>query len=503
MGRRPGASPATGFDGGRLRASLRGKTAELDAAIASYNSAVIDAVRDAADPAEFAARRWRANVPSKPGASQCRNRLRHRPLQRCQSRAGHPAYVLTPKRRAGTTPRRGRHWSRTLVAKPNSCALGGGFEQPPHRWPCAKPTSLHRFHATLFAIHHERSHFTTPVAPPPQAPETLTVVTLVSTDRPAMGGYTWYQDRHFEDDRQRYVQGNSVIRITPQIGGTVTAIAADDFDFVKAGQTLVQLDPADAGVALGRPKPPWDRPCARYAHNNNMPATPRCAPRSRCARPTSPPDRRRPRQDDLQRRQTLVGNGAGFQEELQHAQSQLQTAQNALASAPGGRRRRARQQRQPGLTEGARSTTAPACWLPQPGARSGLGRQRLPCRPSGWIRRRTVPFGPAGGSRYAAVVAGAAAAGRSMPASKEVQLRTIRLGQYVHLTAVPAQQKVEYTGTVARSGHRHRRGFYPAPQNATGNWIRWCSACRCVLHWTLPSPEPATRGDCRWKPRWA
>jgi len=37
------------FDAGRLRANLRGKTADLDAAIESYNGAVIDAVHDAAD----------------------------------------------------------------------------------------------------------------------------------------------------------------------------------------------------------------------------------------------------------------------------------------------------------------------------------------------------------------------------------------------------------------------------------------------------------------------
>ena len=37
------------FDAGRLRANLRGKTADLDAAIESYNAAVIDAVHDAAD----------------------------------------------------------------------------------------------------------------------------------------------------------------------------------------------------------------------------------------------------------------------------------------------------------------------------------------------------------------------------------------------------------------------------------------------------------------------
>ena len=37
------------FEGGRLRANLRGKSADLDAAIQSYNASVLDAVRDVAD----------------------------------------------------------------------------------------------------------------------------------------------------------------------------------------------------------------------------------------------------------------------------------------------------------------------------------------------------------------------------------------------------------------------------------------------------------------------
>ena len=47
-----GAGPALRlpiFDSGRLRANLRGKTADLDAAIESYNTVVLDAVHDAAD----------------------------------------------------------------------------------------------------------------------------------------------------------------------------------------------------------------------------------------------------------------------------------------------------------------------------------------------------------------------------------------------------------------------------------------------------------------------
>ncbi|MFO1220066.1 MAG: efflux transporter outer membrane subunit [Burkholderiaceae bacterium] len=47
-----GAGPALRlplFDGGRLQANLRGRAAEADAAVASYNAVVLDAVREAAD----------------------------------------------------------------------------------------------------------------------------------------------------------------------------------------------------------------------------------------------------------------------------------------------------------------------------------------------------------------------------------------------------------------------------------------------------------------------
>jgi outer membrane protein TolC len=47
-----GAGPALSlpiFDAGRLRAQLRGKAAEVDAAIESYNGVVIDAVHEVAD----------------------------------------------------------------------------------------------------------------------------------------------------------------------------------------------------------------------------------------------------------------------------------------------------------------------------------------------------------------------------------------------------------------------------------------------------------------------
>jgi membrane fusion protein, multidrug efflux system len=56
---------------------------------------------------------------------------------------------------------------------------------------------------------------------------------------------------------------------------------------------------------------------------------------------------------------------------------------------------------------------------------------------------------------------------------KEVQLRKIRLGQPVKLTADVYGKKVEYRGTVAGLGAGTGAAFALLPaQNATGNWIK-------------------------------
>ena len=65
----------------------------------------------------------------------------------------------------------------------------------------------------------------------------------------AYGAYYALVLSHYESTDNAYVQGN-LVQITPQVGGTVVGIGADDTDFVKAGQTLVKLDAADAQVAL-------------------------------------------------------------------------------------------------------------------------------------------------------------------------------------------------------------------------------------------------------------
>src|SRR5256885_1752001 len=91
-----------------------------------------------------------------------------------------------------------------------------------------------------------------PVANPQGRRKGLTLVAAaVAVAAVAWGGWHWMVARNYQTTDNAYVAGN-VVQITPQIGGTVISIGADDTDYVKPGQLLVQLDSADALVALSQ-----------------------------------------------------------------------------------------------------------------------------------------------------------------------------------------------------------------------------------------------------------
>src|ERR1700742_2257908 len=53
--------------------------------------------------------------------------------------------------------------------------------------------------------------------------------------------------------KDAYVNGN-MVRLQPQVTGTVTYIGSDQTQAVQVGQILVQLDPRDADVSLAQSK---------------------------------------------------------------------------------------------------------------------------------------------------------------------------------------------------------------------------------------------------------
>jgi membrane fusion protein (multidrug efflux system) len=288
--------------------------------------------------------------------------------------------------------------------------------------------------------------------------------------------WEWLVASHYESTDNAYVQGN-VVQITPQIGGTVLAILADDTDFVKAGQPLVKLDPADARVALDQAEANLAQTVRQvrtlYANNGSLAAQVTL----READVTKAQTEIARANDDLARRQSLAGNGAVSREELNHAQTQLANARSALASAQAGvsaaREQLASNQ---AMTDGTSVEQHPAVLAAAAKVREAwLASQRasLPAPVDGYVAKRTVQLGQrvAAGTPMMSII----------PLKqvwvdanfKEGQLRNIRIGQPVKLTADVYGKKVEYRGTVAGLGAGTGAAFALLPaQNATGNWIK-------------------------------
>ncbi|WP_399678048.1 efflux RND transporter periplasmic adaptor subunit [Xenophilus sp.] len=303
-----------------------------------------------------------------------------------------------------------------------------------------------------------------------------TLAAIVVLAGAGWAAYEWLVASHYEGTDNAYVQGN-VIQITPQIAGTVMAIGADDTDFVKAGQTLVQLDPADARVALEQAEAALGQAVRQartlYANNGSLAAQVQLREadvvkaRSELARA----------QDDLQRRKALSGNGAVSKEELNHAETAVANARSAVAAAQAGvvaARESLASNRS--LTDGTRVEEHPSVQAAAARLREAyLATQRvaMPAPVDGYVARRTVQLGQRvspGTPLMSVVPLGQVWVDANF---KEVQLRNIRIGQPVKLTADLYGKKVEYDGKVEGLGIGTGAAFALLPaQNATGNWIK-------------------------------
>ncbi|MFC6280233.1 MULTISPECIES: HlyD family efflux transporter periplasmic adaptor subunit [Polaromonas] len=316
-----------------------------------------------------------------------------------------------------------------------------------------------------------------PVAGNPKRKKALTALaSVVVLAGLGWAAYEYLVASHYESTDNAYVQGN-VIQITPQIGGTVMAIMADDTDFVKAGQPLVQLDPADAKVALDQAEAALAQAVRQvrtlYANNGTL-AAQITLRESDVVRAQSDIARAN---DDLNRRQSLTGNGAVSREELGHAETQLANAKSALAAAQAGvAAAREQLSSNQALTEGTSIEQHPSVLVAAAKVREAyLATQRaaMPAPVDGYVAKRTVQLGQrvAAGTPMMSII----------PLKqvwvdanfKEVQLRNIRIGQPVTLVADLYGKKVEYKGTVAGLGAGTGAAFSLLPaQNATGNWIK-------------------------------
>ncbi|HEV3105293.1 MAG TPA: HlyD family efflux transporter periplasmic adaptor subunit [Trinickia sp.] len=276
------------------------------------------------------------------------------------------------------------------------------------------------------------------------------------------GLYYFLVARFRESTDDAYVNGN-IVQITPQVTGTVIAVKVDDTQTVNTGTPLVVLDGADARVVLQQAEASLAQ-TVRQVHGlfvNNDQFQAQVAQRES--------DLSRA-QDDLRRRLTVAQTGAVSQEEISHARDAVKAAQAALDAT--------RQQ-----LASNRALTANTTIATQPNVLAAAAKVRdaylnnarnvLPAPVAGYVAKRSVQVGQrvSPGTPLMAIVPLEAV---WVDANfKEVQLKHMRIGQPVKLTADVYGSSVVYHGTVVGFSPGTGSAFSLLPaQNATGNWIK-------------------------------
>src|SRR5216683_639320 len=297
---------------------------------------------------------------------------------------------------------------------------------------------------------------------PKRRPALLALAAAFIVAGAAAAGWWWFEGRWTTSTDDAYVQGN-LVQLTPQIPGIVIRINADDTALVREGDPVVVLDAADTQTALDEAKAGLAQAVRRvrqlYANTDAL----RASVELRRA------EWRRAR-EDLQRRTGLPDARALADEDLKHAQAQVETAVAALKVAD--------QQLAASEAMVSRTTVATHPDVQQAAAKlreSYLAAQRASVLApvTGYVAKRSVQLGQqvAPGAPLLAIVP---LADVWVDANfKETQLQYVRIGQPATLTSDLYGGAVTYHGTVIGLGSGTGSAFaLLPPQNATGNWIK-------------------------------
>ena len=253
----------------------------------------------------------------------------------------------------------------------------------------------------------------------------------------AYGAYYFTYGQYHESTDDAYVSGN-LVQLTPQVTGTVNAVNLN------------------AEAALGQAV----RQVSTLYVNNSYYAANVAHRESDLARA----------QDDLQRRLAVASTGAVSAEDVSHARDAVAAAQASLDAA----RQQAQSNR--ALTDRTSVEQHPNVQAAAAKVRDAYldyARNTLPAPVTGYVAQRSVQVGQrvAPGTPLMSIVP---LDGVWVDANfKEVQLRRMRIGEPVTMTADVYGSSVKYHGRVIGFSAGTGSAFATLPaQNATGNWIK-------------------------------
>jgi membrane fusion protein, multidrug efflux system len=276
------------------------------------------------------------------------------------------------------------------------------------------------------------------------------------------GAYYILYARFFESTDDAYVAGDTAM-INSRIVGTILAIHANNTQLVRRGQLLVELDPLPAEVAMHAA----EADLANTARNVRALFARADEQRAELAQAQALLAQR---QLNYKRRAAAVGDGAVSAEDLTDARHVAEQAAAAATAAQNALDQTLAQ------IQGTNVDNNPQVLAAEARLRTAainLFYTRLTAPIDGVVAQRSAGAGDqvAIGTPLMAVVPLATA---WVDANfKEVQLRHMRIGQPVTVTADIYGSSVIYHGHVAGlpAGSGDAFALLP-PQNASGNWIK-------------------------------
>jgi membrane fusion protein (multidrug efflux system) len=304
----------------------------------------------------------------------------------------------------------------------------------------------------------------TPSAPQAAAPSRRPLI-ILGIALIALAGwglyYLLFERGHVSTD-DAYVNGN-LVRLTPQVAGTVIAINTDETQFVRRGEVLVQLDPRDTQVALAQAK-------ATLAQTVRDVAQLFAEEKRDAALVRTQQVQLAQTNQDVERDRPLIAVHGVSQETLQHEQNAVQTARAGLQQAE------ATLASTRAAIAGTTPQTHPRVLQAEAALRNAwlaAARTKVVAPVSGYVVRRSVQLGQqvTPSTELLAIVP---VDSMWIDANfKENQLSALRIGQPVRVEADMYGSRVRYNGRVLglTAGTGSALAVLPA-QNATGNWIK-------------------------------
>lgn len=278
----------------------------------------------------------------------------------------------------------------------------------------------------------------------------------------AVTSWWWQSGRLHEITNNAYVRGD-VVLISSQARGTATVVRVQNTDRVKTGETLVEIDPADARLSLDAATDQLAITVrdvsSLFAEENELSAQVklRKAEANRA-------------DQDFKRRRAVIAQGGVSGEDLHHAEEAAQIAQSGLRAAEA--KLAALNARIQGTSVDNHPRVAAAAERVRE-AYLALARTKVPAPMSGLVTKRVVQVGQH--VEPGTVLMGLVPLDRVWVEANfnESQLGHIKVGQAVELTADLYGDDIVYHGRVQGIEAGSGAAFAAIPaQNATGNWIK-------------------------------